>query len=811
MKSFKTSIFSLALSLPFWLTAQVTLEKEILITENALYFDGKQVSSDDVPNSSTGYDYFFGRDISATGDCISTYKHFVFLTWYKGGKENRQMMLTRLNLETGVKKTIEFPNRHTGYRNVWWIGESHNYISVAVSPIDGTIHLLYDMHAYSSFRPEDGSLKDDYFRYSFSKKMAAEVSDENFTIDQFVKDTDGDYKHLSLNGVINHDKFSEYTYPQFFTNDRGDLFFSMRKGSSPNGGYHYARYDASTSKWSEFIKFADKDASKHPNQEYNWGMYGRFKYLNGKIRIGFQRRLQNTEDKYLYQNGFYYAYSDDQTGQTSWKNYKGVGFTTPLQYSDQILVYEPGDLVSTTKKDQVNMVAGFDWTVTDRGDIHIIGKVKDEENNVTKFVHTYKTENDKEFTTSTSFSGGEQLYTSGNQVFNIGINTSFNVFIESTEGGTNKFKEVYNVKTGRRFRQGTPYVSNGKLYYYMTELSTTRGDKQHLYLQIIYLGIKKAPFSVTLTSPVNNEAYDVGKTVKIAADAVDENGSISMVKFLLNGVTLGEDATSPYAIDWKPSTAGSYTIKAIAYNAKLDSTLSPEIKVNFHVFDPNDLTGAIYRIKNFATKKYMHSVGSDVVQSDNGINVADGDKEWEIVKSGVNYNIVSKRSDRGVLRAAGSPLGEIISTAFPAPNTDTDKLWFVIYDKTDNTYRFKTFVGDRYLTHSANGLIEYNSVLDDRSKWLVESGVFSSLNNELNPTSINIYPNPTDDKFTIAFIGFRNARVIITDVLGKIFYEKKTEGERLELSKADGFTSGLYIIQIADETGLKASNKLMIK
>ena len=92
-----------------------------------------------------GYDYAFGPQISAHGDCIATYKEYVFMTWYKGGKQERNMMLTRYNTETGSMKTIEFPHRHTGWRNVWYLGESHNTIGVGVSPLDGTIHLLFDI------------------------------------------------------------------------------------------------------------------------------------------------------------------------------------------------------------------------------------------------------------------------------------------------------------------------------------------------------------------------------------------------------------------------------------------------------------------------------------------------------------------------------------------------------------------------------------------------------------------------------------------------------------------------------------------
>ena len=486
--------------------AQVVLENEIKITDLGLHFDGNKVG-EDAANSSTGYDYAFGPQISAHGDCITTYKNYVFVTWYKGGKNNRNMMLTRYNTITGTKKTIEFPHRHTGFRNIWWIGESHNTIAVGVSPLDGTIHLLFDMHAYSRTRPADGSLSEDYFRYAYSVKNAAEVSDDEFVLSLFVEenDVDGDYTHLSLNGVDNHAVFSGFTYPQFFLNDLGDLFFSMRKGSSPNGGYHFAKYDASSSTWSDFIQFAQPNASNF-GQEYNWGMYGSLKYLNGKIGIGFQRRLNNQEDKYLYQNGFYYGYSDDQSGASQWKNHKGEDITIPLRDADDLLVYEPGDLVETTQKNMVYMVGGFDWTVTQKGDVHIIGRVRDDENNVTKHVHTYKPNGASDFITSTDFSGASTLYTSGNDIFIIGLNSSGQIFVEKSEGGTNNFVKVYEATSGKRFRHGVVTISDGKLYYYLMERQS--GDQQPLYLQIIDLDI--APTDPTL--PNNFTIQAIGET-----------------------------------------------------------------------------------------------------------------------------------------------------------------------------------------------------------------------------------------------------------------------------------------------------------
>lgn len=124
-------------------SAEVTLVSSTKIADNALHFDGKDIdsykTSDQSYQDDALYHYKFGGSISAHGDSVKVYKHYVFMTWYKGGKLNREVMLSRLNTQTGKVTTIEFPHKHTGFQGKWWIGESHNTIGLAVSPIDGTI------------------------------------------------------------------------------------------------------------------------------------------------------------------------------------------------------------------------------------------------------------------------------------------------------------------------------------------------------------------------------------------------------------------------------------------------------------------------------------------------------------------------------------------------------------------------------------------------------------------------------------------------------------------------------------------------
>ncbi|WP_435414376.1 BNR-4 repeat-containing protein [Polaribacter aestuariivivens] len=797
--------------------SQVTLVKEVKITDSGLHFNGSKVSSGTSNSGDNApYDFFFGRSISAHGDAVKDFGNFVFMTWYRGGKSNRHMMLSRYNKTSGVVATIEFPHRHTGYQNRYWIGESHNTIAVGISPIDGTIHLLYDMHAYSASRPSDGSLAQDYFRYSYSIKNAATLPDAEFTIDKFVLDNGvaGDYKHLRTPGNVAQSEFVALTYPTFFLNDQGELLFFMREGGNNNGMYKFSKYDASKGEWQNFTDFNRLNAKSQAGITYNWGLYGDIKYVNGKIRIGFQRRSSNNNDKYQYQNGIYYAYSDDPSGATQWKNYQGEDISLPLLDADDIKVMEPGDYVSTTQKDKVHIVGNFDWTVTENEDIHFISRVKDNQNNVTKFLHTYKPSGATDFITSEDFSGGTALYTSGNDVFLIGLNNG-RVFVEKTEGGTNNFERVYEATGGRTYDHGVVHIKDGKAYYYLMEDSS--GSAQPLYLQIIDLDIVKEPFRVSLSSPFDGQTYYVDDTIKLSADAVDENGSITKVEFNVNGNLVGQDDTEPYAINWIPTNEGSYTIQAKAYNANNNSVSSTEITINVVTFDPNDLAGKIYRLKNVATGKYLKSSDANVIPSD--YIAGDDALNWKFVKTNIGsseyYNIDSEVN--GVLRGAGAGAGNtIISTNRSSPNSDVDKVWTSTYIESEDTYRFSVRDSNNFLYHQDDDKF-YNIVADvndARSKWKLELANTSPLSiddNVFKSKSINVYPNPTNGNFTIVVNGINKAHIKIYNLIGKLIYETSTEKKTTLINNYGRFKSGIYLVRVLGDNHKVYNQKLIIE
>ncbi|RDV27545.1 hypothetical protein DXV75_05835 [Alteromonas aestuariivivens] len=588
------------LVLCFTSQAAVTLETEVKITDYGLHFDGQNLDYGTLGNADTTtetYDYFFGPNISAHGDAVKTYKHYVFMTWYRGGKYDRHVMLSRYNTQTGAIASIEFPHQHTGFRGDPNVGESHNTIALAISPINGTIHMLYDMHAYTDTN-HGGAFEDDYFRYTYSIPGAADVSDNNFTLTQFVKDTSSlsqgsdDYKHLTMTGNLS-DKanFASLTYPTFFTNTDGTLLLYMRKGGNNNGGYVFNRYDDATQTWSNFTEFNVVSAVNYGNA-YNWGLYGHMKYVNGKLRVGFQQRSSNNNDKFKYQNGLYYAYSDHPEGNGSWKNHQGQNMTFPLINSDEIKFYEPGDLITHTEANSVYIVGNFDWTVTDAGDVHFISKVRSTDTSRPDYqevyLHSYKPAGSGSFIHSTNFTGATDIYTAGNNVYIIGLNSSGYPYVEKATGGTNNFTQVYEQTSGTQFDHGVVHIDNGKLYYYLMENSS--GTTQPLYLQIIDLDIYQAPVvsfqqsAITLDEGYQQLYLDVGAVSPTAGVL------ISNVKLYVDGNFIRQELVAPY--EWGHSgspnsaellglSAGQHTITAVATDENgLEGEASLTVTVN---------------------------------------------------------------------------------------------------------------------------------------------------------------------------------------------------------------------------------------
>lgn len=224
----------------------------------------------------------------------------------------------------------------------------------------------------------------------------------------------------------------------------------------------------------------------------------------------------------------------------------------------------------------------------------------------------------------------------------------------------------------------------------------------------------------------------------------------------------------------------------------------------------------IYRLRNVATGKFLTAVGNSatpVIMTDSGEDV---NTRWTFVESGAYFNIDSEDKSNGidVLRAINSDPYLVVSTGKDAPTTDTDKSWTIHHNETEDTYRFESRFG-KYLYHQTDGSVYQINVpeTDPRSKWEVipTSESLSVSNKQFFNTLLKVYPNPTQNSFTIELKNTGKSIVNIIDVVGKVVYTTNTLKRSIKLSKENGLSSGLFFINVQTSNGKEITKKLIIK
>jgi hypothetical protein len=75
------------------------------------------------------------------------------------------------------------------------------------------------------------------------------------------------------------------------------------------------------------------------------------------------------------------------------------------------------------------------------------------------------------------------------------------------------------------------------------------------------------PPTVSLTSPTSGATFTAPATISMSANASDPEGQLARVEFFSGATLLGTDTTAPYAFTWSNVPAGSYSVRAVAYDA----------------------------------------------------------------------------------------------------------------------------------------------------------------------------------------------------------------------------------------------------
>lgn len=84
--------------------------------------------------------------------------------------------------------------------------------------------------------------------------------------------------------------------------------------------------------------------------------------------------------------------------------------------------------------------------------------------------------------------------------------------------------------------------------------------------------------SVSIAAPAAGALLQAGSALSVNASAADADGTVTKVELFANGVSIGEDSTAPYSIQWTPS-AGASSLTAVATDNAGDETTSAAVAV----------------------------------------------------------------------------------------------------------------------------------------------------------------------------------------------------------------------------------------
>ncbi|ROP36496.1 BNR repeat-containing protein [Saccharothrix texasensis] len=281
----------------------VTLLPDTLLDQSALYF----VSYDGLVNN------------NAFQDALITYNGHQYAAWYTAG---RNAVIARRALGGSWEKAV-LPHRLSA-------DDSHNVISLGISPQDGTLHVAMDTHDT---------------RLHYSKSVAGLVSQPGSH--PWSPSVFGTVQR-TLGGV----ELGAMTYPQFVVTPEGALQFSFRTGRSGNGVNELAEYTGGA--WRKLGGWSSATGSyTGPNgvvsTTRNMYLHGLTYNRRGRLHAAFTWREGNSgvlcNPGGLTNHDTGYVYSDDR-GRT-WRNAAGavVGTTggTRVSVGSPGLVADPLD------------------------------------------------------------------------------------------------------------------------------------------------------------------------------------------------------------------------------------------------------------------------------------------------------------------------------------------------------------------------------------------------------------------------------------------------------------------------------------
>ena len=172
-------------------------------------------------------------------------------------------------------------------------------------------------------------------------------------------------------------------------------------------------------------------------------------------------------------------------------------------------------------------------------------------------------------------------------VFELGQTINLSANASDPDGNLDKinFKinnSYYSTDNTRPF-EGTFTPTEAGTYKIAARAIDTDNAHKELFVTITVKEPNRAP-TVSITSPMDGSAFELGQEITLAANASDVDGNLDRVNFKVNNVYYVGDGSVPYETTFTPTETGTYKLAARAIDADNAQT---EVFVTITVKEPN--------------------------------------------------------------------------------------------------------------------------------------------------------------------------------------------------------------------------------
>lgn len=222
------------------------------------------------------------------------------------------LTLARRDLDNNAVQTLTFPDRLSA-------DDPHRNTALGVSTKDGRLHLVYDHH--------NNPINYRVSRAGYLTAPPRQLSLADFSAERPILDP----------------AEQRATYPRFFNDRDGDLYFIYRHGVSGNGNSILGRYDAAAGSWHRVGLLFSRQGVYPPwndSPTRNAYLSGILFDDNDRLHVSWLYREADAATR--SNHDVHYAYSDDY-GRT-WRNNRGTRIAN-LPAGDPIAINDPGIVV----------------------------------------------------------------------------------------------------------------------------------------------------------------------------------------------------------------------------------------------------------------------------------------------------------------------------------------------------------------------------------------------------------------------------------------------------------------------------------